>query len=219
MKKAIIGLSVIIFLVMFFSIDLRANYPISIGPYIGLKGGVNASDVPWLNYNGFAFSELPEMGVSTYIPFTKDVFFGGGLNFSYSTYGFLMRYNSGNNEVNTTHQYNYFSISPYLYAKGFILGMNIGIPLGGTHDDKFGTRELKSDDLAVLADLKIGGIITVFDNEIGRFNILIEGSYAFPGLLNENYLDDDGNEYNYHPAQLWFGINYMFNLQKPVAAE
>ncbi len=208
MKRAVISISVIICFLTIFSGNLYSNYPISVGPYLGLKGGVNAADVPQGTYNGFAFCNLPEIGVSSYFPFVNDVFFGGGLNLSYSTYGFLTK----KNEIKTTHQYNYFSFSPYLYAKGFILGMNIGIPLGGTTDNKYQNIEVISDDFTTLVDLKIGGVITVYSNQVGRFNIVIEGSYSLSGLLNDEFMD----EYNYHPGQMWVGLNYMFNIQKPI---
>ncbi|MFH1050966.1 MAG: hypothetical protein V1779_08595 [bacterium] len=211
MKRAVISFSVIICFLTIFSENLYSNYPISVGPYIGLKGGVNAADVPNGTYNGFAFSNLPEMGVSSYFPFVDATLFGGGLNLAYSTHGFTTK----ENDIKTSHQYNYLGLSPYLYANGFILGINIGIPLSGTTEKSSQTTDVKSEELTTLTDIKLGGVITVYANEFGRFNIMIEGSYSLSGMLKDNYSSD----YNYHPGQLWFGLNYMFNLQKPVTSE
>jgi len=212
MKKTFVSISILLFTFIFSVGNIFGNYPISVGPYIGLKGGVNAADVPQGTYNGFAFASLPEMGVSSYFPFVEKSLFGGGLNLSYSTDGFLTELNN----IKSTHQYNFFKLSPYLYASGFILGINIGIPLGGTDEAQNNETDIESDKFSTAIDIKIGGVITVFANETGRFNIVIEGSYSLSGILKDKY---SNNEYNYHPGQMWVGLNYMFNVQKPVAEE
>ena len=211
MKRAIIIISVIIGLLPIFNNNSYANYPISVGPYLGIKGGVNAADVPNGTYNGFAFCNLPEIGISSYFPFVDKSSFGGGLNLAYSTDAFLTEIN----DTKTTYQFNYFKLSPHLYASGFILGLNIGIPLSGTSETKNITTDAKIADMSTAIDIKIGGVITVFSNQIGRFNIVIEGSYSLSGILQKKYLD----EYNYHPGQMWLGLNYMFNVQKPDEGE
>jgi hypothetical protein len=220
MKRRVVNLFIILSMLFGLFQTTIANYPISVGPFLGLKGGVNAADVLWQNYNGFAFSNLPEMGISSYFPFVQNASFGGGLNLTYSTDGFLMSYKDGvHPEKKITHQYNFFSISPYLYASGFILGLNIALPIGGTQEINSETTDVSSDLLATMFEIKLGGVITVYANEYGRFNIMIEGSYALSGMLKDDYKGNDGSYYNYHPGQMWFGINYMFNLQKPLETE
>ncbi|MFC2131465.1 hypothetical protein ACFLSQ_08520 [Bacteroidota bacterium] len=206
MKRFFLSILIVIAMLFIFNQKSLANYPISVGPFIGLKGGVNAADIPWGSKNGFAFNTMPEIGVTGYLPFVEDAFFGGAVDLAYSTSGFLMKYG----ELKHTHQYNYFNFSPYLYASGFTLGLNFGIPLGGTISSSNNDEDVDSDDMATLIDVRLGGMIDVYANETGRLNIIIVGSYSLSGLLNKEY----GGEYNYHPGQMYIGLNYMFNLVK-----
>jgi hypothetical protein len=191
----------------------HANWPVSVGPYLGLKGGVNASGVPQGIKNGFTINSTPEIGISGYYPFVKDAFFGAGLDLSYLTNGFIIEKLSNwgwPSATKITYQYNYFAFSPYLYASGFILGFDIGLPLGGTLTNNDNDQDVESDDMTFLFNARIGGIITVYSNDFGRFNIYIVGSYALNGTEKDNYSGD----YNFHPGQIWLGLNYMFNLIK-----
>ena len=213
MKKFFLSILIVIAMLFLFNRKSFANYPISVGPYLGLKGGVNAAGVPQGIKNGFTFNSMPEIGVSGYYPFTKDANFGAGLDLSYSTNGFITEKLAGwgwPSTAKTTHQYNYFAFSPYLYASGFIIGFDIGLPMGGTLTTNDNDENVDSDDMSTLFSARVGGIITVYSNDFGRFNIYVIGSYALNGLAKDDYSGD----YNYHPGQMWVGFNYMFNLVK-----
>ncbi|MBI5325152.1 MAG: hypothetical protein HZB41_07775 [Ignavibacteriae bacterium] len=65
-----------------------SNFPYSIGPFITLKGGVNAADVPDGRKNGFTVNGLPDFGASGYIPFGDKSQFGLDADLAYSTYSY-----------------------------------------------------------------------------------------------------------------------------------
>jgi hypothetical protein len=209
MKRTFITAITLLIISLFSYKSAFSNYPLSVGPFIGLKAGINAADIPYGYKNGFTFNKMPEIGISGFIPFGQESNFGAGLDLAYGTYGFVLKYNN----INTDHVYNYFNFSPYINASGFILGLNIGIPLSGTQTTS-GVDVDRTDSLSTLLEIRIGGNITVFANETGRLNILIIGGYALSGLLTNPYKADA--EYNYHPGELYIGLGYMFNLMKPV---
>ncbi len=213
MRKTLSKIAIVLSLIVLSSYASFANFPFSVGPFIGLKGGVNASGVPEGIQNGFTLNSTPEMGVTGYIPFADETKFGGLVELAYLTDGFSMKPYQGNKD--TTHQHHYFNFSPSIFAEGFVLGFNFCFPMGGTLSYDDNETEVDADDMATLIEVRLGGRICVYANDFGRFNIVINGSYALNGLGDEEYADG----YNYHPGQLWVGFNYMFNLTKPKGKE
>jgi hypothetical protein len=193
------------------------NYPLSIGPFISLKGGVNAAGVPKGIKNGFNFNGIPDFGASLYVPFTEQSKFGMTADFAYSTYTYELElydypYSKWSNE------FSYFTISPNLHIFGFMFGFAIGIPLSSKTDNSNYSKYFHSSDLTTMFELRIGGMIPVYANETGRLNFIINSGYVINGIYKEKNINDFLNQmstsgsFNAHPAWISFGLDYLFNL-------
>ncbi|MFA6570646.1 MAG: hypothetical protein WCT77_05355 [Bacteroidota bacterium] len=183
------------------------NFPMGVGPFISLKGGVNAASVPNGVKNDFAFNPLPDFGVTGYFPLTDKSQFGIAADLAYSTYAFGTKLT--NDVTNkTAYRVSYLSLAPNLYVSGFIIGFNFGLPLNGKakNTNYISETDIKTDDLAFLVEIHIGGMIPLFYNETGRLNLILQGGYALTGLYNDN------RDFNPHPASASVGIGYIFNI-------
>jgi hypothetical protein len=185
------------------------NFPMGVGPFVTLKGGVNAASVPNGIKNDFAFNPIPDFGVTGYFPLTDKSQFGIAADLAYSTYAFGTKLT--NDVANkTAYHVSYLSLAPNLYVSGFIIGFNFGLPLGGKEKKTNSINEvdINSDDLAFLVEIHIGGMIPLFYNETGRLNLVLQAGYALTGM----YTDPYNSTFNVHPASASVGIGYIFNI-------
>ncbi len=190
----------------------KINYPFGVGPFIFAKAGVNAADVKQGIKNGVAISPLPDFGVTGYIPFNDESKIGATIDLAYSTYAYEKKY-YGDEGNPWTDKFHYFTIAPNLHVWGFLVGFGLGFPLGGEIDKN--AREVKSNDLEFMFELRVGAMIPIIESNFGRLNILIMGSYFLTGQFTNQFARDfyiGGEGYNTHPASLGLGINYIFNL-------
>jgi hypothetical protein len=199
--------------------DKSNNYPFSIGPFLTMKGGVNASEVPKGIKNGFHLNGIPDFGATLYIPFTDQAKFGMTADLAYSTYTYELEMTENSNDK-WSNEFSYFTINPNLHIYGFMFGFALGIPLSTNTDNSNYSKYFKTSDLSTIFEVRIGGMIPVFANETGRLNILINGGYFLNGLYKQENINDFlrnmnvYGSYNAHPAWLSFGLNYLFNLAK-----
>lgn len=210
MKKLLIILLFGMIVINYLPMNAKSeNFPYSIGPFITLKCGVNAADVPTGIMNGFSINGLPDFGITGYIPLGDKSQFGLAADLAYSSYSFENKFT--NNDANPwTTRVSYFTLAPNMYIYGFTVGLNFGIPLSGTTIYTNSESEINTDLLSMFAEFRIGGMIPLYYDETGRINLIIQLGYFLTGQLKDNY----SNSYNYHPASGAIGVSYLFNLKE-----
>lgn len=214
--KQIIGL----FFFSMFSIHcMRAQsiQSMSLGPYIGTKISVNTTQhekSPDDRTQKLTLNRIPDFGAIFYLPLSHKNAIASSLDLGYSTYS--DQYNGVNNDDSFVGEYNYFIINPNFIYSNFILGLNIGIPIRWSIRNLSNTFVITSttgEDMVTNAEVRLGGIIPLFQNELGTLNLTILGGY----MLRQVEIDPlSGAYYNRSPrmASLMIGINYLFTLKK-----
>lgn len=221
MKKAIILLTILT-LCLFSANYSKADggFPFGIGPYITLKSGVNANSVPNGIKNGFNINPLPDFGATIYFPLSSESRFGLTCDFGYSTYTYKLKWTDDPDNP-WTNEFSYFTINPNLHLYGFLLGVAVGFPMNANTDNAAMKPLYSTDNLTTYFEIRIGGMIPVFESVFGRVNILINGGYSLSGIYKENQswsIWRHGTQYslngdnNPHPAWLSIGLSYIFNL-------
>lgn len=181
---------------------------LKIGPFITGKGGVNTIDPTQGIKNGFAVVPLPDFGVSTLIPFNPNGQTGILIDLAYSSYAYQLKiYN--NEDVNWVERFSFFNIGPSFYFSGFTVGLNLGFPMGGTIGESKVSpkKDIKSEDMAMLLELKLGALLELLNTPAGSFNFIIQGGYSLSGLYKSETI-----RFNPQPAQLSLGLNFLFNV-------
>ena len=210
----------------------KNNFPISVGPYLTLKAGVNTTTVDGMQ-NAVNFNGMPDLGVTAYIPFSEKSPIGGFLDLGLCTHSFGLKLISektgGFGDITWKNYYQYFNISPNLYLGGFTLGFNFGFPISAKFKDYeidnpnissleqyLGENEADSENLNTLIEVTIGGMIPVLADETGRLNIIIRASYTFSNLYEGSDNLNQLFKVSYPeiiPASVSLGIDYLFNIQ------
>ena len=218
-----------LFLLGYFTTSLKAleerYFPPALGPTFAYKGGINGFTNPWGRKNGIAINNIPDVGVTAYVPL--DFIFNLGLyvDLMYNTNTFLMQYDynvAQNDYMNKDRmRFSYFTISPTFNHVGFTVGFNLGIPVSADWEG----FNIPTSKLNKLVEIKAGYSYPLYFDEIGRLNLFINASYALNGVY-QNFQKDDPlkntvlavppqiitNYYNPRPAGIQIGLNFLFNL-------
>ena len=93
-----------------------------------------------------------------------------------------------------------------------MVGANIGIPVGASMSNVSGSIKASAsstEGMAIITELRIGGMIPVMRNELGRLNFVVIGGYMINGM-------DNGYSSSYNPkaASLMMGFNFLLNFQR-----
>ncbi|MGB9702581.1 MAG: hypothetical protein ACPL1A_07630 [Candidatus Kapaibacteriota bacterium] len=222
MKKTILSITILIIFLFAnksFAQELNA---MGIGPFFNYSIGVNANDVPKGRQNGLALNNIPDFGITYYLPFSKTSNVGLSVDLAYITYSYIQKNYYTGKEWN--HHFHYFEFNPSFSFSSFLLGFNFDFPLSGDIEG----ADIPSSKLSTLVGVKVGGSIELYSSETGRINLIIEGNYSFSGVFNDFAKDDPmmfhapyeyperpNNSFNTKPASLGIGFNYIFNLTKP----
>jgi hypothetical protein len=101
---------------------------------------------------------------------------------------------ANNSDNRTETRVNYFSIFPAFRFSAFILGVNFGLPLGGTVTDVTSssnhstTLDASKDNLATMIEPRIGAVLPLIDEKGGWLGLTVMAGYT----LNEiKTLTDD----------------------------
>jgi hypothetical protein len=191
------------------------TFPMSIGPFIAPKVCVNTADIPQGFKTGMSFNGIPDFGATFYVPFSPTSTIGATADVGYSTYSILTKPESNANDDNTfIEKVNYFSIAPNINFSGFMLGFNIGIPMGYSVSNVSGSINpaTTTDNLATIVDIRIGGMIPLMNDATGRLNFIVFGGYMLTGMSS-----NDNTSANPKAASLMLGLNYLFALEKAKA--
>ncbi len=209
MRKFVYGLLFIV--ISAYSTYAQNIYPLALGPFITLKGGVNAGTIPTGTKTDFAFNGIPDFGATLYIPFSDSSNIGAAVDLGYSTYAIRSKPNDNATDNNTfDYKYNYLSLSPTLSANVFTLGFNFGIPLAASANNLSGnqSRNLTLDSVGILIELRIGAMIPLVSSPTGRLDLLVQGGYMLGGIYNTS------SSANPKAASVALGLNYLFALKK-----
>ncbi len=211
-RKALLISFLAFFLLSSFSESQTRLFPISLGPFISMKGCVNSVEPPQGFKNDFLFADMPDFGLSFYYPFGSEQNFGLTADISYLTVRYKLKLYANPN-INAKLKYNYFTFGVGTYLSSFILSFNLAVPLGAKVDGSILVPmgvyyPLNDDDLATVFFLRLGGAIPLVADDNGRLNLLVYGDYFLTGHSKND------SEFNPKVASLSLGISYMFNLIK-----
>jgi len=206
-----------------------ADYAISVGAFVAAKAGVNTA-VAKGRKTDINFNPLPDLGISIFAPFQEGGRIGAGVDFGYATYSFVNKPESGVTDANSiVERYSYVNIFPHVNLSGVVLGVNIGFSPSGRARTKSGnevtvvtdgTRELGSEHLGTLVELRLGGNFTVWEHQAGHLNLYLMAGYTLSGLYSDyrtyiysrdNYTTPNADN-NPRPASLAVGLAYYFRI-------
>ena len=112
---------------------IEQYFPPAVGPTIGYKAGINGFTPPQGRKNGFAINNIPDVGLSAYIPLDFYYDLGLYLDLMYNTNSFISKYDFSEqlNDYASKDRmrFSYFTVSPTFNHLGFKLGFAIGVPI------------------------------------------------------------------------------------------
>jgi hypothetical protein len=152
-----------------------------------------------------------------------------------------------------TEQYGHFCIAPSLYFSGFTIGVGFNLPMSVKWSDENGNESIPGNvngawlpdmppgspgsqtwptgydftqDMQMTMDIRIGGVIPVWETDMGALNVEVLGKYNFTGLWADGMYPygTEVNAYgvpvtsnkevvNVSPASFSVGISYLFDLK------
>lgn len=190
----------------------------TLGTYFSFKAGVNGGNTPEGRQNGLSFNGIPDFGLIGYFPFDVEPDLGLLYDIGYNSYSFKMK--SFSTDEKFTESFSYFSISARFFFTGFFLGFGINFPVRADFGATIDNSKLQTN-----YDVKLGWMYNVRTDEVGEFNVFVQGSYMLNGIFKDFGKDDPlkpyipavppeeiTNSFNPRAASLTIGINYMFNL-------
>jgi len=141
------------------------------------------------------------------------------LNFGFENRGFKLR-NESNSDIYGVERISYFSIAPGFRFSAFYIGMNFGLPMGGTLAVKTGqgttetSRDLTSaeeDKLETLLEPRLGAVIPLMEDPTGWLGLTVTGGYT----LNE--VEDRGDDIPesagaFNMVAAYLGLTYQFAI-------
>ncbi len=195
---------------------------LGIGPSLLYKAGVSVVNTPKGRKNGVAFNKIPDFGMSFYLPLSETSELGIATEVGYSTYSYKLK--SAHNTTEYEFNHSYITFNPNFYFNGFLLGASFGVPM----NSKFGDGiEVNTKTQNIVAEVKIGGMFPIFQDESGELNIVILGGYFFSGVYDDFVKNDPLSMksllptdepltkiFNPRLASLGIGFNFHFNLVK-----
>ncbi|HZV11667.1 MAG TPA: hypothetical protein VFA55_00510 [Candidatus Kapabacteria bacterium] len=209
MKKLVY--CVLFVIISVYSAQAQNIYPMAVGPFITLKGGVNTGTIPNGTKTDFALNSIPDFGATAYFPFSDSSNIGVAVDLGYSTYGIRSKPNTGAVDSNTfDSSYSYLTLSPSLNANVFTLGFNFGIPLAASAKNLSGNqnRNLNTSLLSMLVELRVGAMIPLMNDATGRLDLIVQGGYMLSGMYSSS------TSSNPKAASIALGLNYLFSLKK-----
>jgi hypothetical protein len=210
---------ILLFIVTVFSSlngQSQSRLPLSIGPFIGMKASTDIV-APENSQTSIKFSDIPDFGATFYVPLSQNRPIALSFDVGYSTYCILYEQKIGATDENTfIEKYSYFSIAPSISYSHFMLGLNFGIPILWTIRNLSNSISFGSDygeDMLTNIEVRLGGIIPIMHDEIGRLNVVIMGGYMVRKIAKD---PPSGTSNNFSPqaASLLLGVNYLFTLKK-----
>jgi hypothetical protein len=114
-----------------------------------------------------------------------------------------------------TDRINYFAITPGIKISMFHFGLNIGLPLGGTHITPDSTSDYSSEDkenLILMIEPRIGAIFPLMDSEIGWLGLTLNAGYSLSSAIKKANAQGQTVDSPYQFATLHAGLTWQFAL-------
>ncbi len=211
-------------------------YQIGVGVQIGAFGGsISVENAEGRKVNP-DFWALPTYGAVIQAPFGAGSNLGARLDIGVSSVGTRTRpYEFYDNKKNWEgyflERYTYFTIAPQVNLAGVLLGVGFNFPMSGErwHPEGSDTKYAVDKDILVgtAMDVRLGGVINVWETKLGKLNVEILARYMFTGLFEDDqYIyghetTSTGvrpNNYatlpaiNLTTASAHIGVSYLFSL-------
>jgi hypothetical protein len=118
--------------------------------------------------------------------FTFNPDWGVALGIGYESRG--MYFHQESQDVpNQDFTINYLSFQPSLKFKSFLLGINIGVPMGGTALIKTSAGSSSADipdsSLNTIIDIRAAGLLPIVENDMGNLDFYIQASYCISDAI------------------------------------
>lgn len=111
---------------------------------------------------------------------------GASLAIAYDSRGMYF-HQEAQDVPNQDFTFNYLSLQPSLKFKNFLLGINIGVPMGGTSKVTTSLGSVSSDiqdtSLNTLIDIRIAGLLPIVENDMGNLDFYIQASYCISDAI------------------------------------
>lgn len=212
-----------------------------IGLHMRAKIGFNTASMPDGSKTFISFNGIPDFGATFYLPYPKKNNIAMLIEAGYLTnsYGEKAAASTVSGvafpEIDAVVKLNYIAIAPTFAIGIFNIGMEVGLPVGGSinipsFQASLGGQPLAptqdtslsidSDAMTLLVGLRMGFTIPLIRNEDGRLNFVVVASYALSGAQDnfDRATDKNGrplsDDYNPKPASLSIGVSYLFSLNK-----
>ena len=114
-----------------------------------------------------------------------------------------------------TERLSYFAITPGIKISMFHFGLNIGLPLGGTHIAPDSTEEYNAEDkknLILMIEPRIGAIFPLMDTESGWLGLSLNAGYALTSVIKKENSQGQKVDSPYQFATLHAGLTWQFAL-------
>ena len=189
------------------------TYPLSVGPYVMLKAGVNAGTIPDGTKTGVVFNGIPDLGAKLFVPFVKTQNIGACVDIGYHTYAFSDKPNDGATSVTTFEtRFHVLAISTDFVASAFALGFTFGFSPSATRANVSGTvtQDYQSSELNNLTtDIHLGAMLPLVNSASGRLDLLLRASYMLSDVATN---PPSGS--STHVASIALGFDYLFSIEK-----
>jgi hypothetical protein len=190
-----------------------------IGPYLQLKAGINGGLIPEGRQNAIAFNGIPDFGATCYVPLSLDSDLAATFDLGMSSYSFFIK--NVHTGAKYQQKYSYMNLAMNFHLYYVLMGFNFGIPLSADMEGS----EIASDQLQLMAEFRIGGIIPLMQDEDGSLNVMIYAGYMLTGIYSDFAQDDPlkniiveippdiiTQKQNPRAISISIGLNYMFNF-------
>lgn len=212
-----------------------------IGLHLRPKIGFNTASMPDGSTTFISFNGIPDFGATFYLPYPKKNNIAIVIEAGYLTnsYGETAAPSTISGvvfpEVDAVVKLNYIAVAPAFAIGVFNIGMELGLPVGGSINipsfqaslggqplapTKDTSINIDSGAMTLLVGLRMGLTIPITKNENGRLNFVAVASYALTGAQDnfDQATDKNGrslsDDYNPKPASLSIGVSYLFSLNK-----
>ncbi|MCS6965723.1 MAG: hypothetical protein NZ473_03005 [Candidatus Kapabacteria bacterium] len=198
-------------------------YRFAAGAGVHPKFGINAGEIPSGTKTGVAFTGIPDIWAQGILPLDRYGEICVGLDIGYSSHAFITKPGDADttHEGNTfTQHYRYLGIAPTFYLNVLGLGVNVGIPLGGTLRNQKGDveKDVSTSDMGASIELRLGiSAPLIKDPKGGRLNFQLFASYGLTKLPAKSYelvrlgpTPPVSDRYSPKIAALAVGLSYHF---------
>jgi len=219
-------------LLVFSGAQAQDPYPFSVGLSIMPRMCTyQATASPKDETHGMAFSGIPDIGLSIYIPASKRVRVGVTADIAYATY--KNNYTKGSIDISRT--FNYLTLTPGLSYSLFTFGIALGLPIGyerkitnsgiveeehwpviepgsnpPTIIERYGNGKL---GMAMVIEPRVGISYPIMMHNDSRLNVNANIGMMMNNLFKDEYYPTTNlQQYNASMISFAVGVQYLFGL-------